>query len=239
MRSDKIKNFFRAVWEYIKKARVELVVFAALLIVDLVTKAIVDATMSVGQTIEVIPKFLNISYTRNPAAAFGSAFGLEKVLSPLGVQIVLLIVTFIAIVFFSVYLYRIRDKHIVGRLGLALLISGAIGNFIDRAIFQYVRDFVEIVYFGLDIPWLGSSFAIFNIADVGVTVGVVLFLVYIIFLSGLGKDDPKKEEENATKSEVVILDEGEASAETEKDEIAASEEIGGSEGIPKAGEESQ
>ncbi|MCI9032139.1 MAG: signal peptidase II [Clostridia bacterium] len=216
--SERTKKVFADIWKYIKAAWIELVILAALLVVDLIIKAVVDANMNVGQSITIIPKFFHITYTRNYNAAFGSAFGLEKLLGPTGVRVTLLIITGIAIAFFAVFLVRTRGKHITGRLGLALLVSGALGNFVDRLFLGYVRDFVEIEYFGLDLPLIGSSFAIFNIADIGVTVGVVLFLVYIIFFSDWAKK--AETEENESKSEYVLLDEN-----TEKNSDSAS--VGG------------
>lgn len=202
--NERAKKIFSCIWDYLKAAWIELVVFAGVLVLDLIVKAVVGATMTVGQSIEIIPKFFSITYTRNYNAAFGSAFGLEKILGKEGVRIALLIITGIAIAFFAVFLVRTKGKHITGRLGLAMLVSGAFGNFINRLFLGYVRDFIEIIYFGLDIPWLGTSFAIFNIADIGVTVGVVLFLVYIIFFSDLAKGADKEEEEK--KSEYILLD---------------------------------
>ncbi|MCI8612975.1 MAG: signal peptidase II [Clostridia bacterium] len=219
---EKAKKFFSKTWEYIKVAKVELIVLAALLAADLITKAVIAATMHVGQSITLIPKFLSFTYTHNKNAAFGSAFGLDKILGEVGVRVVLLIITALAVAFFSVFLYRIRGKHITGRIGLALLISGALGNFVDRLIFGYVRDFVEIIFFGLDLPLIGESFAIFNIADIGVTVGVILFLVYILFFSDWGKE--KKSEE---KSEYVLLEEENAAEEAkEQTSDSGSETVG-------------
>ncbi len=225
--SEKAKKIFSEIWNYIKAAWIELVVLAALLVVDLVLKAIVDATMSVGQSITIIPKFFHITYTRNYNAAFGSAFGLEKLLGPTGVRVALLIITGIAIVFFTVFLVRTRGKHITGRLGLALLVSGALGNFVDRLALGYVRDFVEIEYFGLNLPLIGSRFAIFNIADVGVTVGVVLFLVYIIFFSDWAKKADETEEKS--KSEYVLLDDDSVGNEKAVNENSNSTSDGGRE----------
>ncbi len=201
---ERTKKVFSGIWEYIKIARIELIVFAAVLAADLITKGIVEAVMDPFQRVVIIPKFFNLYFTYNPNAAFGSAFGLDKLLTPLGVKIVLLIVTALAMAFFAVFLYKTKGKHITGRLGLAMLLAGALGNFIDRLfIIDGVRDFIQIEYFGLNLPLLGSSFAVFNIADVGVTAGVVLFLVYIIFFSDFGKE--KKADE---KSEYVLESEG-------------------------------
>ena len=81
---------------------------------------------------------------------------------------------------------------------------------------------MEIIFFGLDLPLIGESFAIFNIADIGVTVGVILFLVYILFFSDWGKE--KKSEE---KSEYVLLEEENAAEEAkEQTSDSGSETVG-------------
>lgn len=74
-----------------------------------------------------------------------------------------------------------------------MILAGALGNLVDRLFIGKVRDFVEIVFFGCDVPLLGESFAIFNIADAALVVGVILFLVYFIFMYR----EPKDEDEEA------------------------------------------
>ncbi len=172
--------FGRAAWAYIKHAKIELIVLFGLLVLDLVTKALIGKFMYVGQSIELIPDFLYITYVRNTKAAFGSAFGLEKIMSDNAIRIIFLIITVIAVAVFCYLLYRLRKRHILMRLSVALIISGALGNFFDRLVLHYVRDFVEFVFFGCSLPLLGESFPVFNVADIGLTVGVILFLVYFV-----------------------------------------------------------
>lgn len=169
-----------AVWSYIKSARVELIVLVSLLALDLITKAIVAHTMHLGDSIRLIPDFLYLSYVRNTKAAFGSAFGLEKVLSDGAIRIIFLIVTLLAVGMFFYLMVRCRRRHILMRLAFAMVIAGALGNFYDRLVLHYVRDFIEFVFFGCDVPLLGTSFPVFNVADAALTVGVVLFLIYFI-----------------------------------------------------------
>lgn len=187
--NERLKKSAFASLHYVKEAWLELSVLAAVLVFDLVTKAVVSGAIPLGSGVTLIPNFLVFRYVHNENAAFGSVFGLEKILGG-GVRYFLLIVTALAMVFFSAMLYKIKGKQLVGRIGLALIIAGALGNFVDRLLFGYVRDFIQIVYFGLDLPLLGRSFAIFNVADVGVTCGVAIFLVYLFAF--YGKEESQK-----------------------------------------------
>lgn len=171
--NSKIVKFLRAAWEYIKEARMELIVLAAAIIVDLVSKAIVGGNMYLGQSVTLIPKFLNITYIHNDAAAFGSSFGLDKLLGQQGVMVVFIVISFVAVIFFSYFMYRNRGKNKTCRVALALIIGGAVGNLVDRMAFGYVRDFIQFEYFGLKI-FGSTSFAIFNIADAALCVGVAM-----------------------------------------------------------------
>ena len=186
---DKLEKFFKAAWEYIKQAKIELIVLVAALVVDLITKALVNANIPLGGSVTVIPNFLYFTYIHNYAAAFGSRFGLDKIFGETGTMVFFIVLTFIAIGFFGYFMYRNRAKSLVFRLAFALIIGGAIGNLVDRMAFGYVRDFVQIVYFGATI-FGSTSFAIFNIADAALCVGVALFLIYYIFIY----KEPKKDE---------------------------------------------
>ncbi len=208
-----LTRFGKAAWAYIKYARVELIVLAAVLALDLITKALVGKFMYYGQTIEVIPNFINITYVRNTKAAFGSAFGLENVLGDNAIRIIFLIITLIAMGVFSYILYRCRKRHFLMRLALALILAGALGNFIDRLVLHYVRDFVEIIFFGCKVPLLGYSFPVFNVADMGLTVGVIVFLVYFIVIY----KEPKKKTVAAS-ADATAAESSDASEAQEKSE---------------------
>ncbi len=194
---EKIVAFFKAVWEYIKTAKIELIVLVGSLILDLVSKALVVNFIELYDTVTIIPNFLNFTYIRNYNAAFGSAFGLDKLLGQDGVRIAFVIITLVAVAFFGYFMVKSKGGHIINRLAFALIIGGALGNLYDRIFIGYVRDFVEIVYFGLTI--FGSkSFAVFNIADAALCIGVGLFIVYYIFLY--------KEEKPEKTGEMVVDD---------------------------------
>lgn len=210
-------KFGKKAWEYIKLAKLELIVLVALFVLDLVSKAIIEATMDVGQTVTLIPKFLQFTFCYNDMAAFGSAFGLEKIISPTAIRVIFIIITFIAIGLFSYFMYRNRGKNKLERIALGMIIAGAAGNLVDRLFIGQVRDFVEIVYFGCNIPWAGGTgFAIFNVADASLVIGVILFLIYIIFLN-------KAEPEEAAAAPTTDTASTESTAQTE-DNVAPTEQ---------------
>ncbi|MDR2201182.1 MAG: signal peptidase II [Clostridiales bacterium] len=166
---------------YISLARVELLVVIGVLFIDLFTKFLAVRLIAAEyESVQVIPNFLYFTLIFNTKAAFGSAFGLENILGDAGVRAVFLVVTTIATAAFCVFLYVFRKGHILSRLALALIIGGALGNFYDRLFLGKVRDFVEIVWFGTD--FMGGSFAVFNMADSALVIGVIIFAVYFIFM---------------------------------------------------------
>lgn len=188
---DKIKSWFKdfapKFISYVKQAKIELIVLFSVLFIDLLIKGIVGSTMQEGQTKEVIPNFFNLHYTVNRLAAFGSAFGLEKLLGLEGVRILFLIVTTIAVIVFFIFMVKFRGQHMFSRLAFAFIIAGALGNYFDRMFLKGVRDMFEIVYFGKE--FFGStSFAIFNFADASLIAGIIIFAIYFIFMY----KDPKK-----------------------------------------------
>ena len=71
------------------------------------------------------------------------------------------------------YIKNINKNPLFLNIAISLIISGALGNFYDRLFHGYVVDFIEFSF---------VSFPIFNIADILVTTGCALILIYIIFL---------------------------------------------------------
>jgi signal peptidase II len=123
--------------------------------------------MSLYESIPIIPNFFHFTYITNDGMAFGIDF-------PFGYFIfsaVSLLLTF----FLFWYLWSVRNHSIVIRLGLAMIIAGAIGNLIDRLMLGEVIDFLDFMI--RDFHWY-----VFNLADSYVTVGMVLLLIYSIIL---------------------------------------------------------
>ena len=190
-------SVIKKILAYLKKAKLEYIIIVSALVLDLLSKTIIQSTMQEGQTVTLIPKFLNFTFCYNNKAAFSFDFGLGSILGAQGVIIAFIVLTVIAVGGFGYFLYRIKDSHWLGRVALALIIGGALGNLWDRIFIGQVRDFIEIVYFGFYIEILGGySFAIFNIADACLTVGVIAFIVFVLFYDKELKKTPKAEKDS-------------------------------------------
>ena len=145
------------------KRKVSIFISILLLIaLDQAVKLYVVKAIPLGGMRSFIPKVVSLTYLKNSGAAFSM---LENQ------QWFFTIITILAMGAAFVYLYR----HIKGSLwlllGLTLIISGGIGNFIDRVHQGFVVDM-----FHLDF----MNFAIFNVADIYLTVGVGLLLIHIL-----------------------------------------------------------
>jgi len=123
----------------------------------------------------VIKDFFYLTYVENRGAAFG-------ILQDFRWFFVVLTIAAVGLMIW--YFLKARNK--VARLALAFIMSGAVGNFIDRVIRGYVVDFLDFYPFGYDFP-------VFNAADVFINVGAFLFIVYVVFIY----KEPKKPSEKS------------------------------------------
>ncbi len=149
------------------KKRHYIILISALLLVilDQLTKQYIVHTMELGEKITVIENFFLINSHRNTGGAWGILTGQ---------MMVFYLITLIAFVLFYYLVKEVdfKDKKIYS-IAVILLISGAIGNFIDRLLFQEVVDFLDFYIFGYDFP-------IFNVADICLVVGMFLFAYDIL-----------------------------------------------------------
>ena len=143
-----------------------IILFEVLL--DQFYKQIVTAYLDLYQKVEVIPSFFNLTYVQN----YGAGFSILE-----GQRFLFLLITIVAIIIFSYMLYKGKNSHIVYKTSLLLILGGTLGNFIDRIVHTYVVDFLDFIIFGYDFP-------VFNIADSFLTIGVILLLIYTLFIEG-------------------------------------------------------
>ncbi|MBR2444798.1 MAG: signal peptidase II [Clostridia bacterium] len=151
--------------------------------IDQLTKALVVAFMQVGDSIPLIPGFLHLTFVENDGMAFGLAD------DSVG-RVIFMVVSTIAIIGIGVYLFRFCKERMLLKVGLAMIISGGIGNMIDR-IFRY--NVVDMIDF------CGIWKYVFNVADAFVCVGagvVVLALILDIIKDKKNKKSSPSEENN-------------------------------------------
>lgn len=142
--------------------RLGLPVAALIIALDQATKTwIVHDIMAPPRWIEVT-SFFNIVMVWNK----GASFGLFSTQSPL-TQAVLGGFAIVISIVLAVWMYRARSKWLAVALGL--VIGGALGNAIDRAIYGAVADFLDFHAYGYHWPS-------FNVADIAISVGVVMLL---------------------------------------------------------------
>lgn len=132
---------------------------------DLFTKHLISSSMQLGQSHEIIKNLFYFTYSQNTGVAWGMFAG------KLGLFILIAIVVAVAMV---VYFRKTKQSEILTRFGLVLAFSGLLGNLIDRIVFGYVRDFIDVIIFNYNFP-------IFNIADMAVVIGFALIIIEIIF----------------------------------------------------------
>lgn len=133
------------------------------LILDQASKLAVDGSMQLYQSIRIMPYF-NLTYVHNTGAAFSflsEAGGWQRWFFA-GLALVISIVI-------AIWLSRLKRHETLLAMALALVLGGAIGNLIDRLIYGYVIDFLDVYY--QDWHWPA-----FNIADSAITLGVILML---------------------------------------------------------------
>lgn len=139
-----------------------LAIVAVTIIVDQLTKFLVVKYMTLGQSISVIDNFLYITSHRNEGAAWGILQGK---------MIFFYVVTLVVIGLVILWIRKLdikKEKLLV--IALSLILGGALGNFIDRVMYQHVVDFINTYILGYDFP-------IFNIADSALCIGVFLMAV--------------------------------------------------------------
>ena len=134
-----------------------------IIVADQLSKIMISSSFSGNSRHILIPHIINIVYRKNTGAAF-------SILSDHVVFLGLISVVFcIGVIVFYI---RRKPRHPLFCTSLALIFAGALGNGIDRILRGYVIDFIETAFI---------NFPVFNIADISITIGAILLVVYVIF----------------------------------------------------------
>jgi signal peptidase II len=168
-----------------------------IILADQLTKIYINAKYTVGHSERILGEFLSFTFVYNSGGAFGLNFGSFWFYTFLSI---------IAIVVILVYFLKTPDKQKIAKLCLALVTGGAVGNLLDRIIHGQVTDFIDVnipdiiirpfTLFSFDFPGFELyRWYIFNIADAAITVGLIGFIIYLMFQD---KFDPDILSDNQT-----------------------------------------
>ena len=145
-------------------------IVGVVLLIDLLTKYYIFKRLpNNGNSMDVMPGFINFVHVENKGAAWGIMAGRPIFLIIVSIVILALYLTF----------YILKLKHLKNGISPLLAISagliagGCFGNLFDRLVFGYVRDFINFQFF---------NFPVFNFADVAVTCSIILMVVYLAFV---------------------------------------------------------
>ena len=137
---------------------------SAFMLLDQITKLIVINNMEISQEIKIISKFFSLFYLKNTGAAF-SIFGNKTLF--------LIIISIVCLIVLKNYIKKLKRVTNLTIISLGILIGGIIGNLFDRVLRQAVIDYLSFNFFGY-------SFPVFNLADIGITIGALLLIIDLL-----------------------------------------------------------
>lgn len=153
-----------------------LAVSGVIITIDQATKIYIHTRFALGESINVVENFFNITYVRNKGAAFGILSNLPDMFR----ETFFLAMTPVALFIILLLLKSVPKADKIQILALSGIFGGAIGNYIDRIRFGYVIDF-------LDAHWYHKyAWPAFNVADSAIVAGVTI-LILLMFR----KEEPK------------------------------------------------
>lgn len=147
-----------------------IILFLVLVALDQYTKYLAYTYLYNNPSINIIDNWLKLTYVENSGAAWGMFQN---------ATIFFVIITIIIV--FGILYYLLTERNNIDnfiKLNLVIILSGAIGNFIDRLRLGYVIDFISSDLGGI------YSFPVFNFADMYISIGAFSLIIYILFFEG-------------------------------------------------------
>lgn len=177
-------------------------IFVVILIFDLLSKHFIEKTLpNVGDSMDFLPGFINFVYIQNTGAAWGMLAG-----RPVFLIIMSLLILALYLWFYAVRLKKTKSSPSTTlSISVGFIVGGCLGNLIDRIAFGYVRDFLNFEF--MDFP-------VFNVADISLTVGIILMVIYFIFiyskeekrLQPIGVNIEKYKDDNKIKTNAIQIE---------------------------------
>lgn len=134
------------------------------ILLDQLVKEIIINKFSLFESVEIIKDFFQLTYVRN----IGGAFGILE-----GSRFFFIIITILFLVYFIHTILKEKEEYFFKTLYYSMLLSGIIGNLIDRIIRGYVVDFFHFKIFSYDFP-------VFNLADIFIVIGIIFLFIDIV-----------------------------------------------------------
>jgi signal peptidase II len=156
--------------------RNSLLVLCGTLLLDQASKVVVSILMRPGESVPLISGVAHITLVRNSGAAFGLFSGN---------RIPFVFTTVLAIAALLFLLFQFRQRRADLSSSLVLVLGGALGNLVDRVRLGEVIDFI-------DLGWQNVRWPVFNVADIAVTAGVLLFCYRSLF-TGRSPDEARSD----------------------------------------------
>lgn len=148
-----------------------LLLSAAVLVVDQWTKSLVETHLSTGPPRVIIPGFLDLIYVRNSGIAFGLFAAGSNTLGVL----ILTLLGLVALTLVLLYFWKTPAENRWVLVSLSLILGGAVGNLLDRALSGSVTDFIEV--------YVGSyHWPTFNAGDSAISIGIVMMVIDALWL---------------------------------------------------------
>ena len=149
-----------------------ILIVTILVILDQYTKNLVVMNIELGKRIPLIDNFFSLTHVRN----YGAGFSILQ-----NERVFLTALSIVAIVILTYMLIKAKKNDTISIISYILIISGALGNLIDRVRLGYVVDFLDFIIFGYDYP-------VFNIADSFITVGCFVLIIMVALEARNAKD---------------------------------------------------
>lgn len=142
----------------------EIIILAIVVAIDLISKYYIQSIMTLGDSTMIIKDFFYLTFVHNYGAAWGMLSGKMELF---------FVITIVVLVVIGYILFTTDRKKTLLRIALIVILGGTLGNFYDRVVFGYVRDFLNFYPLGYDFP-------VFNVADSALTIGYVLLAWYLL-----------------------------------------------------------
>ena len=133
-----------------------------LLLIDWFSKRWAETGLAAVGKMPLIEGIIGLRYAENTGAAFSAFSGATALLSLFSVAVCIVVLA---------YLFKHPEMGVLSKASLSMIFAGGVGNLIDRITLGYVVDFFELQF---------MDFAIFNVADICITVGAVLLFIALL-----------------------------------------------------------